>query len=320
MKLYSIPITPHMDFNKLMSSKRQANLSNKAQAYVDGNIGTKHKTISNNTDVNQDDNNTPEEPAPKKGRMSQNSSVGLVLPRASNPRVSTVISGSATSSTSLGNDTPALKIGRSTQIDGASRLSLSWQASVPCTPLASRLVSSRASLGSVGDATLPTEPSVETEVLTSDMETGRIIEVRDSDEEPENTNSDTEEAQQKKLGKSVMLLGWNKIINEVAVRLKKTWTSCVYAFFHSEPKIEKVNRRWSHVFRCWGKGCKATIHQFLDTTDAHSTDNMRKHVRACPCWGDVALTAADSAANADEVRTKIVSGILKNGSITEAFE
>ena len=284
------------------------------------NIGTKHKTVSNNTDVNQDNNDTPEEPAPKKGRMSQNSSVGLVLPRASNPRVSTVISGSATSSTSLGNDTPALKIGRLTQIDGASGLSLLWQASVPRAPLASGLVSSRASLGSVGDATSPTEPSVEIEVLTGDMETGGTIEVRDSDEEPENTDSDTEEAQQKKLGKSVMLLGWNKIVNEVAVWLKKTWTSCVYTFFHSEPKIEKVNRWWSHVFRCQGKGCKATIHRFLDTMDACSTGNMHKHVRACPCWGDVALTAADSAANADEVRTKIVSGILKNGSITEAFE
>jgi hypothetical protein len=123
-----------------------------------------------------------------------------------------------------------------------------------------------------------------------------------------------------KLGKSVMPLGWNKIINEVAVQLKKTWTLCVYAFFHSEPKIEKVNHRWLHVFRCQGKGCKATIRQFLDTTDAHSTGNMCKHVRACPCWGDVALTAADSMANADEVHTKIVGGILKNGSITEAFE
>ena len=59
-----------MDFNKLTLSKCQANLSNKARAYVDGNIGTKRKTVSNNTDVNQDDNNTPEEPAPKKGRMS----------------------------------------------------------------------------------------------------------------------------------------------------------------------------------------------------------------------------------------------------------
>jgi len=102
--------------------------------------------------------------------------------------------------------------------------------------------------------------------------------------------------------------------------LKKTWTSCIYVFFHSEPKIEKVGRWWSHVFRCRGKGCKVTIRWFLDKGDASSTGNMRKHVKTCSGWGDAALTAADSAANADEVRTKIVGGILKNGSITEAFE
>lgn len=76
----------------------------------------------------------------------------------------------------------------------------------------------------------------------------------------------------------------------------------------------------SHVFKCRGKGCKTTIHRFLDTKDAKSTGNMRKHVQACSCWGKPVLAAADEAANADEVRTKIVDGILKNGSITEAFE
>ena len=106
----------------------------------------------------------------------------------------------------------------------------------------------------------------------------------------------------------------------LAARLKKDWTSAVYAFFHSEPKIEYVGPRVSHVFKCRGKGCKTTIRQFLDTKDMKSTGNMCKHVVACSCWGKPVLTAADEAANADEVRTKIVDGILKNGSITEAFE
>ena len=76
----------------------------------------------------------------------------------------------------------------------------------------------------------------------------------------------------------------------------------------------------SHVFKCRGKGCKTTICQFLDTKDAKSTGNMHKHVVVCSCWGKPVLTAADEAVNADEVCTKIVDGILKNGSITEAFE
>ena len=32
------------------------------------------------------------------------------------------------------------------------------------------------------------------------------------------------------------------------------------------------------------------------------------------------LTAAGSVANTDEIQTKIVGGILRNGSITESFE
>ncbi|KAF8622489.1 hypothetical protein AX15_006975 [Amanita polypyramis BW_CC] len=45
---------------------------------------------------------------------------------------------------------------------------------------------------------------------------------------------------------------------------------------------------------------------------------MRKHMKTC--WGDDVLTAAGSTVNADEIRTKIVGGILRNGSITESFE
>ena len=46
--------------------------------------------------------------------------------------------------------------------------------------------------------------------------------------------------------------------------------------------------------------------------------NMRKHVRTC--WGGPALAAANSAKEAADVRIKIVGGILRDGSITTAFE
>ena len=58
----------------------------------------------------------------------------------------------------------------------------------------------------------------------------------------------------------------------------------------------------------------------MDTKDACSTSNMRKHVKSCHGWGKAVLDAADSAKNAEEVREKIVKGILRDGSITEAFE
>ena len=100
----------------------------------------------------------------------------------------------------------------------------------------------------------------------------------------------------------------------------KEWTSPVYAFYHPKPKIELVKGRRSHVFRCLGKNCKVRIRRFMDTKDARSTSNMRKHVKSCHGWGKAVLDAADSAKNAEEVREKIVKGILWDGSITEAFE
>ena len=101
----------------------------------------------------------------------------------------------------------------------------------------------------------------------------------------------------------------------------KEWTSSVYGFFHPELRIEIIDeRRCAHVFKCLGKHCKVTIRHFLDTQDARSMGNMRKHVRACLSWGSAALEAVDSAADANEVRTIIVPGILKNGSITALFE
>ncbi|KAG1749457.1 hypothetical protein EDB19DRAFT_1629468, partial [Suillus lakei] len=101
-------------------------------------------------------------------------------------------------------------------------------------------------------------------------------------------------------------------------RLMKEWTSPVYAFFNPTPRIVEINGRRAHEFKCDARGCKTTIQRFLDKKDARSTGNMRKHVKSC--WGDAALTAADDAKDAKEVQTKIVTGILRDGSITESFE
>lgn len=98
----------------------------------------------------------------------------------------------------------------------------------------------------------------------------------------------------------------------------KDWVSPVYAFFNPKPRIVVINERRAHEFKCCAKGCKATTRRFLDKKDARSTGNMRKHVRVC--WGEDVLAAADNAKDANEARTKIVGGILRNGSITASFE
>lgn len=101
-------------------------------------------------------------------------------------------------------------------------------------------------------------------------------------------------------------------------RIRKEWTSPIYAFFETIPAIEHIGTRRSHVFSCASRGCKVTVRRYLDTKDARSTGNMRKHAKKC--WGDDAVSAADDAKDATEARTKVVAGILKNGKITTAFE
>ncbi|KAF8124115.1 hypothetical protein EV363DRAFT_1178463, partial [Boletus edulis] len=101
-------------------------------------------------------------------------------------------------------------------------------------------------------------------------------------------------------------------------RLQKEWTSPVYTFFDPIPAIRKINGHHVHEFTCSAHGCKVKVRRYLDTLDARSTSNMRKHVKGC--WGTDALEAADSAKDVDEARTKIAGSILRDGSITAAFE
>ncbi|KAH0833478.1 hypothetical protein J3R83DRAFT_12600 [Lanmaoa asiatica] len=45
---------------------------------------------------------------------------------------------------------------------------------------------------------------------------------------------------------------------------------------------------------------------------------MWKHARKC--WGEDAINAADNTKDANEARMHVVTGILKNGKITQCFE
>ncbi|GLB35657.1 hypothetical protein LshimejAT787_0212220 [Lyophyllum shimeji] len=100
-------------------------------------------------------------------------------------------------------------------------------------------------------------------------------------------------------------------------RMQSGWRTAVYAFFQPDPVIEYRDGRKCHVFRCTGKGCTQRIVRYLDTKDAQSTGNMRKHVKKC--WGEDVLHAADEAKNIHEARTKVVGGYRANGSITASF-
>ena len=100
--------------------------------------------------------------------------------------------------------------------------------------------------------------------------------------------------------------------------MMKKWNSPVYAFFKPVPTVVEVGGHRAHVFKCCGCGCKVTVQWFINTRDAGSTSNMWKHVKIC--WGEDALGTADKAKDVNEAWTKIVHGILQDGSITTAFE
>jgi hypothetical protein len=108
-----------------------------------------------------------------------------------------------------------------------------------------------------------------------------------------------------------------------AERLSKDWTSPVYIFFKPTPAIEYIKERRVHVFECAAKHCHGRgngrqVRQYLDTGDAKSTSNLRKHAKIC--WGEEAVAAADNTKDIKAAREAL--GKMKNvdGSITAVFE
>ena len=58
------------------------------------------------------------------------------------------------------------------------------------------------------------------------------------------------------------------------------------------------------------------VHCYLDTGDAKSTGNLRKHAKVC--WGEEMVAAADQTRHVEAAREALKK--RKDGSITEAFE
>ncbi|CAA7268829.1 unnamed protein product [Cyclocybe aegerita] len=105
-------------------------------------------------------------------------------------------------------------------------------------------------------------------------------------------------------------------------RLQKEWTSPIYVFFENTPSIEYINDRRVHVFKCAAKRCRGKngrhVRRYLDTGDAKSTSNLRKHAKTC--WGEEAVAAADKTKDVNAARATLSTMKDLNGSITAAFE
>ena len=75
------------------------------------------------------------------------------------------------------------------------------------------------------------------------------------------------------------------------------------------------------MFHCTAPNCKGKangrkVRRYLDTTDAKSTSNLRKHAKVC--WGEDPVAAADATKDVHAAREAL--GKYKDLSITMAFK
>jgi hypothetical protein len=92
-------------------------------------------------------------------------------------------------------------------------------------------------------------------------------------------------------------------------------------FFKPTPTIEYVDGRKAHVFECAASQCRCKsklVRRFLDTRDAKSTSNLRRHAKAC--WGEDTVAAADDTSDLKTAREALSKRKDLNGTITAAFE
>ena len=107
-------------------------------------------------------------------------------------------------------------------------------------------------------------------------------------------------------------------------RLMKQWNTSIYAFFKPIPIIDHIDGQRAHIFECNAKTCIGKgkngrqVRHYLNTADATSTSNLRWHAKIC--WGQETVAAAGSANNVSEARAVLGNTVLKDGSITAAFE
>lgn len=90
------------------------------------------------------------------------------------------------------------------------------------------------------------------------------------------------------------------------------------------PLIDYIKTRRVHVFVCGAVKCKGTgqygrhVRRYLDTGDAKSTSNLRRHAKGC--WGTEAISAADNTKDVFAARDAMAKATPRDGSLLSAFE
>ena len=153
-----------------------------------------------------------------------------------------------------------------------------------------------------------------------------IIELSDGsndDDKDKDEGEAPEESEEAELGQ---LLPWylrNILTDKDTEHLLKDWNSPVYAFFKPIASIVYLNDRRVHVFECSathcrGKGNGHMVRRYLDTGNAKSTSNLRKHAKIC--WGEDIVGDANKTKDVHVAREALTKMKSANGSITDTFE
>ncbi|KAJ7668058.1 hypothetical protein B0H17DRAFT_950144, partial [Mycena rosella] len=102
-------------------------------------------------------------------------------------------------------------------------------------------------------------------------------------------------------------------------KLKKSWTSHIYAFYSGDVAIEYRDGKLHHVFSCAARSCTHTIARNQQSQDASSTKNLRTH--ATKCWGEENVKAAAGVKDLPEARRLFKANAgQKNARLTDMFK
>jgi hypothetical protein len=154
---------------------------------------------------------------------------------------------------------------------------------------------------------------------------GDAREVVEVDDEEEDVPEKPEESAEEQLSESTLACHSRVVDTDHAPeRLSKDWNSPIYAFFKPIPLIDHINGRRLHIFECNAKRCNGKgqngrhVRRYLDTCDAKSTSNLRRHTKIC--WGEETVEAASRTKDVHAARDAMAKAKLKDGSIMAVFE
>jgi hypothetical protein len=143
-----------------------------------------------------------------------------------------------------------------------------------------------------------------------------------TDVDGEDEEDKLEESAEDELRESIIKAISSFLTAENTERLMIQWNTPIYAFFKPTPIIDRIDGRSAHIFECSAKSCKGRngryVRRYLNTGDATSTSNLRRHAKHC--WGEETVTAAVNTHDIWGARAVLEKSIPKDGSITAAFE